>query len=347
MSTTNRAWEIGEQFGLDHLRKVDREPFGDPGPGQIRLRVEACSLNFRDLLMVEGNYDPRLKLPMVPLSDGAGIVEAVGEGVTRVAVGDRVCGCFAPVWFAGEPDRTALRTTRGGPLPGFLQETMLLDAEGVVKAPAHLSAEEAATLPCAALTAWSALVELGGLRAGDVVLVQGTGGVSIAALQLANLFGAKVIVTSSSDAKLEKATALGAWKTINYRSDESWGKTAGGYARELTGRGVDHIVEVGGAGTLDQSLRAVRAGGHIAMIGILAGVKSSVALTKILMSQIRVQGVLVGHRAGFEAMNRAIVAHGMKPVVDKVFAFDETVEAFEYLKSGKHFGKNVIRVGAS
>ena len=347
MSDSNRAWEIGEAFGLEHLRLVEHPAAGEPAAGQIRLRLEACSLNFRDLLMVQGQYDPRLQLPLVPLSDGAGIVEAVGPGVTRVAVGDRVCGCFAPAWIAGEPSKDSIRKTRGGPLPGFLQETMLLDAEGVVKAPAHLSAEEAATLPCAPLTAWSALVELGGLRAGDTVLVQGTGGVSIAALQLATLFGAKVIVTSSSDAKLERARALGAWQTINYRSDESWGKTAAGLAQELTGRSVDHIVEVGGAGTLAQSLRAVRPGGHIALIGILAGVKSSVALTKILMSQIRVQGVLVGHRAGFEAMNRALTAHGTKPVVDRVFPFEEAVAAFEHLKSGKHFGKIVIRVGAA
>ncbi len=340
MTFSGHAWSI-DAFGLDQLKRAEVvEPA--PGPKQATIAIRAASLNFRDLLMVKGQYDPRMRLPLVPVSDGMGEVVAVGEGVTRVAVGDRVAATFAPRWLDGPPNRDVARHTRGGPLPGLLATHRTLDAEGLVKVPAHLSDEAAATLPCAALTAWSALAVEGRVGPGDVVLVQGTGGVSLFALQFAQILGARVVVTSSSDEKLERASALGAWKTINYRSDEAWGKTAAGF----TDGGVDHVIEVGGAKTLDQSLRAVRIGGTISLIGILSGVQTPIALTKILMNQIRVQGILVGHRAGFESMNRAIAAHQMQPVVDEVFDFSAAPEAFEKMASGTHFGKVVVRVGS-
>ncbi|WP_164001621.1 zinc-dependent alcohol dehydrogenase family protein [Pyxidicoccus caerfyrddinensis] len=336
-----KAYEIRDGFGLDKLVACER-PDPTPGPFQVRVRVKATSLNQRDLMMVEGRYNPRQKLPLIPNSDGAGVVDAVGPGVTRVKPGDRVMGIFSQAWLAGEPTRAAQTSTLGGPLDGALADTMLLHEDGVVLTPAHLSDEEAATLPCAAVTAWSALVTYGGLKAGDSVLVQGTGGVSIFALQIARMLGARVILTSSRDEKLEKARALGAHEVINYATTADWDKAA----RALTGGvGVDHVVEVGGAGTFEKSLRAVRVGGTVSVIGVLSGGAGTVPLTPILMQNLRVQGILVGHRQGFEAMNRALTLHGVRPVVDRVFPFAEARSAFEYLKSGAHFGKVVVRVG--
>lgn len=337
----SRAWSF-DRFGLEHLRLVEvDEPA--PGPGQVTLAVTACSVNYRDTLMVAGQYDPRMPLPLVPLSDGVGRVIAVGEGVDRVAVGDRVAATFAPRWIAGEPERSIVRLSRGGPLPGMLAERRTLDAEGVVKVPEHLTDEEAATLPCAALTAWSSLVTEGNVTAGSTVLVQGTGGVSLFALQLGKLLGARVMITSSSDEKLERAKALGADATLNYRTTPEWGRPAAKWA----GDGVDLVVEVGGAKTFEESLKAVRMGGIVSLIGNLSGSTAPVPLTRILMSQVRVQGILVGHRAGFEAMNRAFAAHpAVRPVVDRVFPFEEAPEALRQLRAGDHFGKVVIRVGA-
>jgi NADPH:quinone reductase-like Zn-dependent oxidoreductase len=336
-----KAYEIRDGFGLDNLVACER-PDPTPGPFQVRVRVQATSLNQRDLMMVEGRYNPRQKLPLIPNSDGAGRVDAVGSGVTRVKVGDRVMGVFSQAWLAGAPSRAAQTRTLGGPLDGALADMMLLHEDGVVLTPAHLSDEEAATLPCAAVTAWSALVTYGGLKAGDTVLVQGTGGVSIFGLQLARMLGARVILTSSRDDKLEKARALGAHEVINYVTTPDWDKAA----RALTGgMGVDHVVEVGGAGTFEKSLRAVRVGGTVSVIGVLSGGAGTVPLTPILMQNLRVQGILVGHREGFEAMNRALALHGIHPVVDRVFPFAEARAAFEYLKSGAHFGKVVVRVG--
>lgn len=337
-----RVLEAQSAFGLENLRFADR-PEPRPGPGQVVVRLRAAALNYRDVMMVEGRYNPRQPLPLIPGSDGAGTVAAVGDGVTRVKVSDRVCPLFAPRWLAGEPDRRSARGTLGGPLDGTLAEAILLPEDGVVPVPEHLSDEEAATLPCAALTAWNALVTEGDLKAGETVLVQGTGGVAIFALQLALLLGARVIVTSSRDDKLEKARALGAHEGINYRTTPAWGARA----RELTGGvGVDHVIEVGGAGTFPQSLHAVRLGGTISVIGVLAGATTSdLALTSILMNKLRVQGILVGHRESFEAMNRAISLHRLRPVIDRVFPFDEAPAAFAYLKSGQHFGKVGVRMG--
>ncbi|WP_309891504.1 NAD(P)-dependent alcohol dehydrogenase [Archangium sp.] len=335
-----KAYEIRDGFGLDKLVSCER-PDPVPGPFQVRVRVKATSLNYRDLMMVEGRYNPKQKLPLVPNSDGAGVVDAVGPGVTRVKPGDRVMGLFAQTWLAGEPSRAVQASTLGGPNDGALADTMLLHEDGVVLTPPHLSDEEASTLPCAALTAWSALVTHGGLKAGDTVLLQGTGGVSIFALQLARMMGARVLLTSSREDKLERARALGAHEGINYVTTPDWDKAA----RSLTGGvGVDHVVEVGGAGTMEKSLRAVRLGGTVSVIGVLSGGAGALPLTPILMGNLRVQGIFVGHRQSFEALNRALTLHGVRPVVDRVFPFSEARAAFEHLKSGAHFGKVVIRV---
>lgn len=331
-----KAWEIQERFGLDRLRLIDREERA-PGPGQVRVRPSAWSLNYRDFLVVTGLYNPRQPLPLVPLSDAAGVVDAVGEGVTRVKVGDRVMPIFAPRWIAGVPDKEKLGSALGGSIDGTAQEALVLDAEGVVKVPAYLSDAEAASLPCAAVTAWSALFEHGRVTPGQTVLVQGSGGVSVFALLFAHMAGARVIATSSSDAKLERLRALGAWKTINYRSDPEWGKTA----RGLSG-GVDHVVEVGGAGTIEQSLAAVRPGGTISLIGVLEGGAGPVPLTRVLMNAIRLQGVIVGPREAFERMLRAMEAAELRPVVDRAFSFDDLPGALAHMKSGAHFGKIVL-----
>jgi NADPH:quinone reductase-like Zn-dependent oxidoreductase len=337
-----RVFEIQGGFGLDNLRLSER-PDPEPGPGQILLKMRSASLNYRDLLMVRGHYNPRQPLPLIPCSDGVGDVIAVGAGVSRVAVGDRVATIFSQTWIGGPPSAEKLSGTVGGPLDGTLAEQMVLSADGVVPVPDHLADVEAATLPCAALTAWSALVEQGSVAAGDVVVVQGTGGVSIFALQFARLLGARVIVTSSSDAKLERAREMGAWKTVNYAEDPAWGKTV----RRLTGGvGADHIVEVGGAGTLEQSLRAVRVGGQVSVIGVLSGISSEINIIPILMQNIRLQGILVGSREGFERMNRAIAAHGLRPVVDRVFSFVDAPDALRHMASGSHFGKICITINS-
>ncbi len=335
-----KAIEIRGGFGLENLTITER-PEPEPGPGQVLIKVQATSLNYRDLMTVEGTYNPKQKLPLIPLSDGAGEVVAVGEGVTRVKTGDRVAGIFSQKWLSGEPARDKLRSSLGGPYDGMLVEYKVLNEAGVVHIPDHLSYEEAATLPCAGVTAWNAIITQGGVKAGSTVLVQGTGGVSLFALQFASMVGARVIVTSSSDEKLERALRLGATDGINYKTTPDWDKRA----RELTGgTGVDHIVEVGGAGTLARSLNAVRIGGHISMIGVLAGTTTDLSVIPILMYNIRIQGIMVGNRDMFEDMNRAIALHQMKPVVDKVFPFEQTREALEYMASGAHFGKICIRL---
>ncbi|MBI4469932.1 MAG: NAD(P)-dependent alcohol dehydrogenase [Acidobacteria bacterium] len=333
-----KAFEIRERFGLDALTLTDR-PEPRPGPGKVRLKLRAASLNFRDLLMMQGLYNPRQALPLIPLSDGVGEAVEVGEGVTRVAVGDRVAGQVAQEWIAGAPTTAKLRrSTLGGPLDGMLAEYIVLDEDGVVHVPGHLTDEEAATLPCAALTAWNALVT-GGLKPGDTVLVLGTGGVSVFALQFALIMGARVIVTSSSDEKLERALKLGASDGINYRTTPDWDKRV----RELTGGiGVDHVVEVGGAGTLNRSIRAARPGGHISLIGVLAG-PGEVNPVPILMQSLRVQGIFLGHREMFEEMNRAIDLHRLRPVVDRVFDFADSRAALDHMAGRAHFGKIAIR----
>lgn len=329
-----KYFEIPE-FGIDHLALVEQEqPI--PGAGQVLVKLTAASLNYRDLLVVRGQYNPRMKLPMVPLSDGAGVVASVGHGVDRFAPGDQVAGIFMQGWLDGRIDRKKVATALGGAIPGVLREYMVFDQEGLVKTPAHLTGVEAATLPCAAVTAWQALFEQGSLYPGDTVLVQGTGGVSIFALQFAKAAGCRVIATSSSDDKLARARLLGSDETINYRANPDWDDAA----RKLTaGAGVDHVIEVGGSDTLPRSLKAVRMGGTVSVIGVLGGVANCVSPTSILMNSTRVQGIYVGSRAMFERMNRAIELHAMKPVVDRVFPFTEIREALHYMEAQQHFGK--------
>lgn len=340
-----KAWRVEGSFGLANLRREER-PDPEPGPGELLLRIRAASINYRDLLMVEGKYNPKQPLPLTPCSDGAGEIVAFGPGAgaraPELSVGDRVMPIFAQGWQGGRPRRDMVATTLGGPLDGTLAELMTVRAEGVVPVPEHLSDEEAATLPCAAVTAWHALTGAPDppIRAGATVLTLGTGGVSIFALQLARLLGARVIVTSSSDEKLARARELGAWEGINYRSTEDWGKAV----RALVPEGVDLVVEVGGGDTLPRSLRAVASGGTVALIGVLAGRPAQLDVASVLMRSVRIQGVLVGGREHFEAMNRAIAAHELRPVVDRVFGFDEAPDAFAHLGAGKHFGKVVVRV---
>jgi NADPH:quinone reductase-like Zn-dependent oxidoreductase len=335
-----RAVTISGAFGLNNLR-VEERPEPRPGPGQVVVRMRAASLNYRDLRMVEGVYNPRQSLPLVPASDGVGEVIALGDGVTRVKTGDRVSPIFAQSWLAGTPTTPQLRSTLGGPIDGTLAELMAVDAEGVVPVPEYLTDVEAASLPCAALTAWNALVTLGRVRPGDTVVTQGTGGVSIFGVQLARLLGARIIATTGSDDKIERLRELGAHEVINYKRDPEWGKSA----RALTGgRGVDLVLDVGGGTTLAQAIRAVRPAGHISVIGVLAGVASDLNLLPILMQGLRLQGVFVGHRESFEAMNRALAESRLKPVVDRVFPLEQTREALEHLKSGQHFGKVCIQI---
>jgi NADPH:quinone reductase-like Zn-dependent oxidoreductase len=278
-----------------------------------------------------------LPYPRIPNSDGAGEVLACGPGVSRFKPGDRVAGCFFQGWEGGEIDAAGMASALGGALDGVLAEEVVLAEAGLVPVPAHLSFEAAATLPCAALTAWHALVVKGGLKAGDTVLVLGTGGVSIFALQFAALHGARAIVTSKSDEKLERARALGADATINYAETPEWSKRV----LELTdGRGVDHVVEVGGAGTLPQSLVSVRVSGHVALIGVLTG--GEINPTPVLRKSIRMNGIYVGSRQRFEAMNRAIAAAALTPVVDQVFPFEEARAAFHAMRAAGHFGKLVV-----
>jgi len=331
-----RCIELSESFGLDHLHLVER-PKPEPCPGEVRVKMRAVSLNYRDLMMVNGVYNPRQKLPLIPASDGVGIIDAVGVGV-KIAVGTRVAGCFAPDWLDGEPTREKLRNTLGGPKDGMLAEFVVAAESAVITVPDHLTDAQAATLPCAAVTAWNAVVELGHVKAGETVLVQGTGGVSLFALQFAHMHGARVIVTSSSDEKLAKAKALGASETLNYARDKDWGKSA----KALTDGGVDLVIEVGGAGTIAHSLKAVRIGGSIMMIGVLAGVSTELSLTQILMQAVRVQGQMVGSKAHFAAMNRAIALHGLEPVIHASYALEDAPKALAALSRGSHFGKLVV-----
>jgi NADPH:quinone reductase-like Zn-dependent oxidoreductase len=335
-----KVYQLQDEWSIDNLRCVER-PDPTPAPGQVLIKLRAASLNFRDLFVLKRGYGPSTgTLPLVPVSDGVGEVIALGQSVARVALGDRVCPMFFPEWFGGAPRAAHIAAILGGPLDGTMQGLMALDARSVSRVPGHLSDEAAATLPCAALTAWRALFTEGRIKAGDKVLVQGTGGVSLFALQFAKLAGAYVIATSSSDAKLERVRALGADALINYRKVPEWGKVA----RELSGgEGVDHVVEVGGEQTLEQSLRAVRVGGTLSLIGVLSGGKIDVRLGPIVTRAVRMQGVTVGCREDFEAMARAIDQHRLQPVVDRVFGFDELRPALDYLASGAQFGKICIR----
>ncbi|MGH6896880.1 MAG: zinc-dependent alcohol dehydrogenase family protein [Geminicoccaceae bacterium] len=331
-----KAYEILGAEGIDALHLADR-PSPEPGPGEVLVRIRASSINRRDLMTVLDPGSRGLPYPRIPNSDGAGEVLAVGPGVTRFAPGDAVAGTFFQRWDAGPITADAMASALGGARDGVLAEEVVLEERGLVPVPAHLSFEEAATLPCAALTAWHALVEKGGLKAGETVLLLGTGGVSIFALQLALRHGARPIVISSSDAKLERARRLGAWQTINYRTTPDWDRAV----RDLTdGLGVDHVVEVGGAGTLERSIAACGVAGHIALIGVLTG--GEINPTPIMRKSLTVHGIYVGSRAMFEAMNRAIAAAGLRPVIDRTFSFDDARAAYHHMQAAGHFGKIVV-----
>lgn len=332
-----RAVVVRTPGGLDHLALVEQPDPGAPGIGEIRVRLHANSLNYHDYCVAIGvmpTEDGR-----IPMADGAGIVEAVGDGVGEFAVGDSVVSCFYPLWQEGAPMASGFATVPGDGVDGYARESVVRPASWFTKAPKGYSHAEAATLTTAGLTAWRALVDDGGLKAGDTVLALGTGGVSIFGLQFAKMMGARVIITSSSDEKLERARALGADETINYKQELNWGEKV--FA--LTGgRGVDHVLEVGGPGTLPQSIAAVRIGGHIAMIGILTGFSGEVPTMALLGKQARLQGLVVGSRRQQIEMIRAIEENGLKPVIDKSFALADIAQSFLYEESGQHFGKIVL-----
>ncbi|MGB8480233.1 MAG: NAD(P)-dependent alcohol dehydrogenase [Acidobacteriaceae bacterium] len=332
-----RALQI-TQFGLENLHLVDL-PTPACGDRMVLIRIHATSLNYRDLLMVRGHYDPKLKMPRIPLSDGAGEVVAVGAGVTRFKPGDHVVGLFLQNWQDGGPSQAKSRGALGGDIDGMLADYVVLPEHGISHFPAHLSYEEAATLPCAALTAWNALFHVATAKPGDTVVIQGTGGVSIFALQFAKLVGARVLGTSSSDEKLERAKTLGLDEGLNYKNNPEWSNWV---KKQTSGEGADVIVEVGGAGTLNESMKAVRIGGTIAQIGVLSSSEERLAVTSVLMRQIRLIGVYVGSHTMMQAMHRAIELSQMKPVVGKVFPILETIEAYRYLEQGRHFGKVII-----
>jgi len=328
--------------GLDNLAVVDL-PDPEPGPGEVLVRVRAATLNYRDLLTVEGGYGSRQRTEnLIPVSDGAGEVIAVGAGVTRFAAGDRVVANFFQEWLSGEPDEAKLHSGLGGQIDGMACELRVLPEYGLCHTPSHLTDAEAAALPCAGLTAWSAVFDQGGVKPGDLVLTQGSGGVSAFALQFAKLAGAEVIATSSSDAKLERLRSLGADHLINYVDTPEWARPA----REISGgRGLDLVVEVGGAGTLEQSIKAVRLGGAVMLIGVLSGANHEFRLPLVVTRKIRLEGVTCGSREQFEAMLRAVDQNGLKPALDdQRFSLDTLPAAMAHLREGRHFGKVVVEI---
>jgi NADPH:quinone reductase-like Zn-dependent oxidoreductase len=331
-----KAFEIVSPDGIDALKLADR-PSPEPGHGQILVRVRASSINYRDLLTIEDPVGRRLPYPRIPNSDCAGDVIGIGPGVEEFQVGDKVAGCFFQRWIDGPVSTDAMASALGGAIDGVLAEEVVLEVGGAVPIPAHMSYQQAATLPCAALTAWHALVERGRLRAGETVLLLGTGGVSIFALQIAAMHGARAIITSSSDEKLDRARAMGAWQTINYRETPDWELRV----RELTGdEGVDQVVEVGGAGTLEKSIASTRVGGHIGLIGVLTG--GQINPTLIMRNSLRFNGIYVGSKAMFASMNRAFEAAQLEPVIDQTVPFEQSRDAFHSMREAGHFGKLVI-----
>ncbi len=329
-------------FGLDGLTLIQKE-LPAPGPGQVHVRFHAASLNYRDLMMVLGQYNPKMVLPVIPGSDAAGEIVAVGEGVSEWKPGDRVASLFFQEWQDGEITQAIGKSALGGSIDGVFATDRILPAHGVIRIPDALSFEQAATLPCAALTAWNALVEKGKLHAGETVLIQGTGGVSLFGLQIAKAHGARVILTSSSDEKLERARSLGADETVNYKSTPDWDVEV----LELTGGvGVDQVLEVGGSGTMPKSLNAVRQSGQIHLIGVLSEPGKGVDVLPVLRKSIYLNGVFVGSRAMFARLNKAVVAAGIQPVIDRTFPLSEARQAFEFMQAGSHFGKIVLRLGS-
>jgi len=335
-----RALEITAPWGFDRIAIVERED-PKPGPGEVLVRMKAVSLNYRDFLMVNGLYSRGSATADVitPFSDGCGVVEAVGEGVTRVAVGDRVSTLFFQGWNSGRPTVEKLTTSLGSPIPGAGRELAVFSQEGVSKVPEFLTDHQVATLACAALTAWRGLFVDARLEPGDTVVLQGTGGVSIFGLQFAKAAGYRTVITSSSDEKLARAKALGADHLVNYKTTPEWSKPV---KAATGGVGADFIMEVGGAGTIQQSLKAVRIGGHIAIIGVVSGAGEGLNPAQLIGNSAKLQGLSVGSREMFEAMCRAIELHKISPVVDKVYPWTQARAAFEAMQGGEHFGKIVL-----
>lgn len=337
-----KTYQITGPNGLDALIQTETsEP--TLGPHDVLVEMKAWSLNYRDLGMPYGGYLRNDKVkknpPMVPLSDGVGEVIAVGDAVNRFKIGDRVAGCFFQEWIGGDLTDAQIGSALGGAIDGVLAQHVAFNENGLVTIPSSLDFEQAATLPCAAVTAWQALT-LGNLKAGQTVLMLGTGGVSVFALQFAKAFGARTIITSSSDDKLAQAKSLGADETINYRSTPDWEQEV---LRLTDGNGVDNVIEVGGAGTLEKSMSAAKVSGRVSLIGVLTGMPEqnpSPMLT--LFKRLTIQGIYVGSRDMFENMNAAIEANSIQPVIDRKFSFDQAKDAYEYLQSGAHFGKVVI-----
>jgi NADPH:quinone reductase-like Zn-dependent oxidoreductase len=328
---------LEEAFGIVNVRVVE-QPQPEPGPGQVLVRLRAASLNYRDLLVSLGKYNPKMPLPRTLLSDGAGEVVALGAGVRSLKVGERVAGIFMQDWLAGPYQDAYAKSALGGAIDGVLAEYVVFPENGVVPVPAELSYEEAATLPCAAVTAWNALFESGRLRAGQTLLVQGSGGVSVFALQFAKAAGARVIATTSSSEKAERLRALGADWVVNYRDVEDWGKVI------AKAGGVDHVVEVGGVTTLEQSLLAVNGGGTVSIIGILSGILGQLNIAPILHKHLTLQGIYVGSRAMFLNMNRAITQNGLKPQIDCVHSMQQIQDGLRHMQDAGHFGKIVISI---
>ncbi len=338
-------------FGLDNLAP-EPAPLPALGPTGVQVRFHAAALNYRDLMVALGQYNPKMALPRILGSDAAGEVLAIGSAVTLFKPGDRVCSLFFQDWLDGDIQPLTGKSALGGAIDGVFATERILPETGLIHAPAHLSFEEAATLPCAALTAWNALVEQGRLRAGQTVLVQGTGGVSLFALQIARMHGATVILTSSSDEKLDRGRRLGAHHAINYKSNPDWDKAAQEFtAKDLTSSiGVDHVVEVGGQGTITKSLSAVRPSGHVHVIGVLSGTGPDagpgIDVRSVLTKSVHINGIYVGSRAMFQRMNAAISANHLKPVIDRVFSLSEARAAFEHMQNGSHFGKIVLSLNS-
>ncbi len=333
-----KAYEILCADGIDALHLAER-PTPRPSPGQVLVRMRANSINYRDLLNILDPPARGIVYPRIPNSDGAGEVLEVGDGVTRFKPGDRVVGTFFQNWIAGGITAEAMASALGGPNDGVLCDHAVLEQDGLVQIPAHLSYEEAATLPCAGLTAWHIVVGLGQIKTGDTVLILGTGGVSIFALQFACLHGARAIVTSSSDEKLAHAIELGAWRTINYRAEPDWEKKV---LKMTDGRGVDLVAEVGGAGTLEKSIQSVRIGGAIGLVGALTGGRTDPA--GVMRKSIRLQGIYVGNKVMFEDMARALTAQEMSPLIDSRIAFEDAPAAYHRMRGADHFGKIVITI---
>ena len=330
----SRAFEIRD-FGIDNL-SIHEVDIPSPTGNRILVKLAAASLNYRDYMVVKGQYNPKLKRPMIPLSDGAGVVQEVGPDVTRFKAGDRVAGCFFEGWVEGPPTREKTASALGGGIDGVAAEYRSWSEEALVKIPDHLSFAEAATLPCAAVTAWHALFACAPQSPGDSVLLLGTGGVSIFALQFALMAGLRVIITSSSDEKLARAKALGAHDLINYKEMPDWDVEA----RKLTGgEGVGKVIEVGGSDSLPLSLRSVRPMGSLAVIGVLSGREPSVSPSALLVNTLQMQGIFVGSRLMFENMNHAIALHTIKPIIDRTFTWADLPAALHYMESQQHFGK--------